>query len=66
MTLCQLTIPDRIECFAALGVVLYIGKDGELRARGPRRVVDAAGPALAKHRAGFVACLRSAVLATLE
>ena len=37
---------DRVDGFAALGVVLYLDDAGRLRARGPQLLIDAARPAL--------------------
>jgi hypothetical protein len=54
-----LTPRDRIELFGALGLELYIGEDGELRARGAENVLDAARPALLKHRDQLLRALQT-------
>jgi hypothetical protein len=53
-----LTPADRIELLASMGLELYLSEDAELRARGPRDLLEIATPALRRHRAGLVAHLR--------
>ena len=54
-----MTARDRIDGFAALGLVLYVDPTGQLRARGPQRLIDAARPTLRVHRAELVAYLQT-------
>ena len=55
----ELSVTDRVDGFAALGLVLYLDGAGLLRAHGPPRLIEAARPAIAQHRAAIVAQLRS-------
>mgnify|MGYP001611786034 CR=1 FL=1 len=50
---------DRVDAFAALGLVLYLDDAGQLRARGPQLLLEAARPALRLHRPALLAYLRS-------
>lgn len=45
-----MTPRERLDAFARLGVVLFLGHEGELRVSGPQSVVAAARPSLKAHR----------------
>lgn len=48
-----LTIADRVDAFAALGLELYLD-DGQLRASGPAALIEAARPVIALHKIALV------------
>ena len=49
---------DRVDAFSALGLELYIDA-GQLRARGPLLLLEAARPVLRFHRAALLAYLHA-------
>jgi hypothetical protein len=58
-----MTPDERLDALAARGVMLYLGSQGELRARCEScfaHVLDAARPMLIQHRAALVAHLKQA------
>lgn len=60
IALASLSARDRVDGFAALGLSLYLDDAGQLRASGPRLLLDAARPALRQHKAAIVAHLQTA------
>ena len=61
--LASLTARDRVDGLAALGLLLYLDDAGQLRARGPRLLLEAARPVLRQHKAAIVMHLRVVIAA---
>jgi hypothetical protein len=60
IALASLSARDRVDGLAALGLSLYLDDAGQLRARGPRLLLDAARLVLRQHKSAIIAHLRLA------